>query len=310
MHQILVTSDLSAASIGAFTEAGTWFKRFQPGTTRLTLLHVGEWQRVLMMGTGESFPVINSREVLASIREHAQNALNKLAEQHLIENPVTPVVVESLCSPAEEIAEYARRHSVNLIVIASHGYSGLKRIFMGSVTERLLSLSPCPVLVVPTEADVTCDQNLLENMIVTTDFSEASYAAFPVAREFYLACGQKNAQLAIVHVAEDLTRETFGLSLGVDREAVREEVEAQAQRKLEELRERYFPGLPVMTSVIRAEQPAERELANYVQSHNVNLVVIASHGRSGFEQFFVGSATRRLLHSLRRKILVVPGPHT
>ena len=49
---------------------------------------------------------------------------------------------------AEEICRYAREHGTDLVVIGSHGRSGWQRWLLGSVTERVMRLSPCPVLVV------------------------------------------------------------------------------------------------------------------------------------------------------------------
>lgn len=49
--------------------------------------------------------------------------------------------------PVEEICRYANKNAVDLIVMGAHGRTGLPRVLLGSVTERVLGLSPCPVLV-------------------------------------------------------------------------------------------------------------------------------------------------------------------
>lgn len=49
--------------------------------------------------------------------------------------------------PGSEVTEYARAENADLIVIPSHGYHGLKRVFLGSVAERVVRQAPCPVLV-------------------------------------------------------------------------------------------------------------------------------------------------------------------
>jgi len=59
---------------------------------------------------------------------------------------ITDVAV-MIGTPGLEIADYAKRHKADLILIPSHGYHGMKRLFLGSVAERVLRHAPCRVLV-------------------------------------------------------------------------------------------------------------------------------------------------------------------
>lgn len=59
--------------------------------------------------------------------------------------------------PGPTIAEYADEHNVELIVMPSHGHSGLQRLVLGSVTEKVLRMASCPVLVLRHEAEVTSE---------------------------------------------------------------------------------------------------------------------------------------------------------
>jgi nucleotide-binding universal stress UspA family protein len=56
-------------------------------------------------------------------------------------------------SAAQEIARYAQENDIDLIVIATHGETGLTRLVTGSVAERVVRLAPCPVLSVPPVPD-------------------------------------------------------------------------------------------------------------------------------------------------------------
>lgn len=51
--------------------------------------------------------------------------------------------------PAKEILKYATRHGIDLIVLGAHGRSGVSRVLLGSVAERVTRTTPCPVLIVP-----------------------------------------------------------------------------------------------------------------------------------------------------------------
>jgi len=64
-----------------------------------------------------------------------------------------PVVVASHAGDAaEEIVRYARQHQVDLIVLGTHGRTGVTRVLLGSVAERVVRTAPCPVLTVPAGA--------------------------------------------------------------------------------------------------------------------------------------------------------------
>ncbi len=64
--------------------------------------------------------------------------------------PDVPVTVAATGGdPAQEILRYAARHPIDLVVLGTHGRTGLSRILLGSVAERVLRGARCPVLVVP-----------------------------------------------------------------------------------------------------------------------------------------------------------------
>jgi nucleotide-binding universal stress UspA family protein len=63
--------------------------------------------------------------------------------------PTVSVVATAAGHPAEEILRYATKHGIDLIVIGAHGRTGLSRLLLGNVAERVLRAARCPVLVVP-----------------------------------------------------------------------------------------------------------------------------------------------------------------
>lgn len=79
-----------------------------------------------------------------SRRKNTEESLQKrLAE----ENAAEVTIHVSVGDPGHEIAEYAKQIGADLIIMPSHGRSGLKRLLLGSVAERTLRLAHCPVLV-------------------------------------------------------------------------------------------------------------------------------------------------------------------
>ncbi|MBI4592583.1 MAG: universal stress protein [Candidatus Rokubacteria bacterium] len=73
--------------------------------------------------------------------------LERLAADSQASIPVVPAVASGV--PAVQIVRYARRHPIDLIVVGTHGRTGLSRVLLGSVAERVVRTAPCPVLTVP-----------------------------------------------------------------------------------------------------------------------------------------------------------------
>ncbi|MCA9004456.1 MAG: universal stress protein [Planctomycetaceae bacterium] len=74
--------------------------------------------------------------------------VNKLAKEEFAKHQIEGVTFDTLVGdPGIKIADYAKDHSTDLIVIPSHGYTGITRLALGSVAERVLRHAPCPTLV-------------------------------------------------------------------------------------------------------------------------------------------------------------------
>jgi universal stress protein A len=84
------------------------------------------------------------REMLTHGRESMQHLIKEKMPDKM---PVRSMVLSG--NPADEIIRAADNEEVNLIVIATHGFTGWRRFVFGSVTERVVRLSTCPVLTIP-----------------------------------------------------------------------------------------------------------------------------------------------------------------
>ncbi len=86
------------------------------------------------------------------IKNKAETYLTQIKSRLAAEGiSVQPEVVEA-ANPAHAIADYARDNGIDLIIIASHGYSGLKKLMFGSVAFNVLTLSRVPVLLIRPES--------------------------------------------------------------------------------------------------------------------------------------------------------------
>jgi nucleotide-binding universal stress UspA family protein len=139
---ILLTTDFSEASEEAVAKAG---ELAQDAGVKLTVLHVH--------GHPPSAPeaYVPAEKVLTSaeLDTETHQALEKLKNSKLANvESVTLVGVEHVSAPLA-ICDYADKHEVDLIVIGTHGRTGVSRLLIGSVAEKVVRHANCAVLVVP-----------------------------------------------------------------------------------------------------------------------------------------------------------------
>ncbi len=145
-QHILVPLDDSAVAEQVLTAALTLATPMQ---TRVTLLHVLE---PFVSGRGEETPELEA--VFASQMQHLEATRQQMLEiaaqrVRAADIPCDTLVVTG--SPFQVIVDLARARDVDLIVMGSHGQTGLSRILLGSVAERVVQLGPCAVLIVPAD---------------------------------------------------------------------------------------------------------------------------------------------------------------
>jgi universal stress protein A len=146
LKKILVPTDFSENSNKALRYAA---RLAQLNNSRLILFHAFELPE-LVRSLPHDFSY-ESNEVLKklfdSARERSEEKLVALSRS--IQG--TEIMIETsqrLGTPYEEIVNVARECEIDLIVIATHGYTGMKHFLLGSTAERVINVSPCPVLIV------------------------------------------------------------------------------------------------------------------------------------------------------------------
>lgn len=136
---ILVPVDFSEPAREALEYAVAFASQFR---ARLVVLHVVEIPYV-GSGLGEiELPPVDT-EIRGSVTDH----LAKVVAEHVGDRLPAETLTRS-GQPWYEITEAARECDVDLIIIGTHGYTGLKHVLMGSTAERVVRHATCPVLVV------------------------------------------------------------------------------------------------------------------------------------------------------------------
>ncbi len=180
------------------------------------------------------------------------------------------------------ICDYAHQHRADLVVVGTHGRTGLAHLMMGSVAERVVRHAPCSVLAVrPTVTASTFPRHIL----VATDFSEQSQAALGDVSRLGRAF---DAKVTVLHVFQEspdgLPRPRVGYRSLTD-------VEGQLREALDDIRSAHFEGRGAIDLVV-SSAPA-LAIAQYAQRHDVDLIVMGTHGRTGLRRMLIGSVAEK-----------------
>jgi nucleotide-binding universal stress UspA family protein len=129
--------------------------------------------------------------------EDAQAQLRKFLDSEPLRDTLHDGILErgELCNVIEDVI---RRHSIDLVILGSHGRHGLKKLVLGSAAELIFRHAACPVLTIgPKVAEPYGDALAFKNIVFATDFSAGSLKAFP----FALSLAEENqAALSLLHV--------------------------------------------------------------------------------------------------------------
>lgn len=198
---------------------------------------------------------------------------------------------------APAIVHYAEEHGIDLIVMGTHGRRGIRRLLLGSVTEEVVRMAPCDVLVLRKDAVLPSDKPI----VVPFDFSMSSMKAFQRAQTLAELTGQ---DLHLLHVTFMVPYPPFYSSEEVKKYDTPARLTKTAKAEMEAFYnvEGQLP-LERVVFATRLGQPHE-VIPEYAESINADLIVMGTHGLSGIQRIMLGSTTERTLRLATQPVLV------
>ena len=149
MKHILVTTDLSEASESAFDYAKEQLKLAEKEKSRITLLKVIDVVPPASIKFEYGLALPDKKGMLEKVYKHASVQIQEIAEKQFAGLPVETAVIKPEKAVYQEIINFAKANDVSLIVMSTHGRTGVKHFLLGSVAERVVRRSPCPVMIIP-----------------------------------------------------------------------------------------------------------------------------------------------------------------
>jgi len=282
--KILCATDFSDFSNHTISYGVALAKEFE---AKLFVSHVIDLSSVAIYGEFQLDPVGQQNRIM----EDADAQLKELTG----DQPISWEPLISVGKPADEISRVVEEKDIDLVITATRGRSGLKRIILGSVTERLMRTLTCPLLVVnsPEHKFVSAaDQVIkLEKILVGCDFSpdsgQALKHALSLAQEF-------QAELHLTHVIEPPTQP----GLHKEDKPVLEEMQQNYQDlligKLKEMVPAEARNWCTPQTGLLEGQPYE-EIVTYAESKNIDMIVLGVRGHGLVKTLFLGSTTDRVV---------------
>jgi len=186
--------------------------------------------------------------------------------------------IRTSASAYEGILEEADEIQADLIIMGRHGYTGLTRLLMGSVTARVIGHSPCHVLVVPREIPLN-----FQRLLIASDGSVFSEAAWAEALTLAQTMGSALVGVAVATSDRDIPTAT---------EVVRNLEAAAAKQGI---------SLDTMIPMGRAEEG----IVKAAEFKQASLIIVGSHGRTGLKRLLMGSVAERVIGHASCPVLVV-----
>jgi nucleotide-binding universal stress UspA family protein len=220
-----------------------------------------------------------------------------LAAQATQLSAVGLAVAAKVCTghPAEMIIQMAVERCSDLIVMATHGYSGVTRWMLGSVANKVVQAASVPILLVRGTAP---PEYRVRRLLVPLDGSALAYQALPFAIELARRC---HAEIMLLQAIPP----TIGTYPYVVLPAgVREMLHMQAVRELREVADDLQQRGLTATPLVTGGEPAEVIVETAAQRH-VDLIVMATHGYSGIRRWALGSVADKVMHAARTPLVMI-----
>ena len=218
---------------------------------------------------------------------------------------IETVVLEGLV--AESITEYALKRGVKLIILSSHGRSGLSQWGISSVTQKIIFSAPTSVLIIRAHQPATSEliEQQYTRLMVPLDGSRRAEYVMPMVT---LLARFHKSRVSIVHVVKTpemarqmpLAQEDLELSNRIvarnREEAIRYLDQVRLQSPLE--------GIEVETRLLTSDNAAAA-LHELVGKENIDMVALSAHGYSGYNQWPYGSMVNNFILYSKVPLLIV-----
>jgi nucleotide-binding universal stress UspA family protein len=271
MINILVPTDFSALSKIAFKYA---IKIANEVNGTVTLLHsVSSVEPVTNAMRHRVKPVEN--EVMADAHDQLQKLIRSMARSIQFSQAIRSSVIKSSDTFPNVVNKEAKKHRIGLIVMGTHGASGIRKVVVGSNTNGVIGSSKVPVLAIPEHAEFKGFRNIIYASDLK-NFSKELATISPYVKKF-------DSTLHVVHVVKS----------GKDVPEIEEKVEGLAAKA----------GHKDAVVMIFADGSIDEGIEQYIGLAKADLLAMFTHRLTFYEKLMDSSVTRRMAFHSRVPLL-------
>lgn len=296
IDHVICPIDLSDCSRRALAHAFAWARWYEAD---LQVLHVVVPQ--VLLATPEAAAVIVPSEPAFDLRAEVDRFVADVAFPDVRTN--IDVIKGDV---TDAIVRVSEREPFSVLVMGTHGRTGLERFLIGSVTVRTLHRVSCPTLVVPPlDGETSNGTATVKRILCAVDFRPSSVAAFRYALSL---AEELDAQLEVLHVVATVPNEVMLQGRPHGLTAYEHQMRELA---LTQIRQLIPPEAREWCSIIEQviDGPPDREIVRRAEETEAQLIVMGSGERDRLSPSWLGLTTDRVIRVAPCPVLVVPQPH-
>lgn len=257
--------------------------------------------RVYVVGVGIGR---KTRRVNRLLEDYINRIVNELQAHNIKAEPVIRYGIA-----ADKILDFtAEEKEIDLIIMATHGRSGVTRWWMGSVAEKVISEATAPVLLVRSKrrrtTGTTDKSDSIHKILAPLDGSDIGEVALPYAEAI---ATNSRATVNLLQVISPPGTVEASLLGGSDWRKFVKAMHDAGENYLKSVAERLSGKDIKVTYEVLTGDPADK-IVEYAAEKGISLIAMSTHGRTGLARWVLGSVADKVLHGARIPILLVRSP--
>jgi nucleotide-binding universal stress UspA family protein len=239
--------------------------------------------------------------------DRPMRAYLELNTKELQSQSIKASIAISYGNMADEIIKFADKNKIDLIIISTHGHSGIKRWELGSVALKVLHGTCTPVLLIKSRAHKIAEVEF-KKILIPIDGSPFSEASVPYVKELAKGTG---GEIILLRVSEPPV-------LSADRspaikpswEEYRDILMAEIKRQAEEYLERIKANIEKNNINVKVRSQvalgkAAESILKVAQKEHINLIAMTTHGRTGVSRWVYGSVASRIVEESLQPVMLI-----